>query len=399
MNLNIGEGRYAASTFDDDLYKINMQAAVFQLYPKAQVRYRYINRGGTKFPRGFDRALRTILDNYKTLEAPKHGRDYLETYASYLSPAFLDYLMRYRLNPNEVGVTQNGEDLSIDIEGYWYSAIRWEIILMSTISELFFQMTGQLADIDIKRLNTADKKTVTLGSYAINHADFGTRRRLSFENHALVVKTLKNYGGKYFVGSSNVHLAMENDIKPIGTQAHEWFMFHAAKYGYRMAHEMAMEAWVKVFDGDLGIVLPDTFGTKVFLESFTMKFAKLYDGGRQDSGDYKEFTDLLVDHYKKLRIDPMTKTIVYSDGIDSLEKSIEIGTYARKKIGISSLGIGTWFTNDVGLIPLNQVIKMVEAKPVNLNRWVPTIKLSDSPGKSTGDEGEREIAKRTFGLV
>ena len=95
----------------------------------------------------------------------------------------------------------------------------------------------------------------------------------------------------------------------------------------------------------------------------------------------------------------MTKTIVYSDGIDSLEKSIEIGTYARKKIGISSLGIGTWFTNDVGLIPLNQVIKMVEAKPANLNRWVPTIKLSDSPGKSTGDEGEREIAKRTFGLV
>lgn len=399
MNLNIGEGKYTASTFDDDLYKINMQAAVFQLYPKAQVRYKYINRGGTEFPRGFDKALRTLIDKYRFLEAPKHGREFLETNASYLSPAFLDYLISYRFNPAEVGATQQGNELSVDIAGYWYSSIRWEVVLMSTISELYFEMTGQLADLDLVRLNTADKKTSTLGLHAINHADFGTRRRLSFENHALIVKTLKSYGGKYFVGSSNVHLALENNIKPIGTQAHEWFMFHAAKYGYRMAHEMAMEAWVKVFDGDLGIVLPDTFGTKVFLDSFTMKYAKLYDGGRQDSGDYKEFTDIWVEHYKKMRIDPMTKTIVYSDGIDGLEKCVQIGDYARKKIGVFSLGIGTWFTNDVGLTPLNHVIKMVEALPVNLNRWVPTIKLSDGLGKATGDPAEREIAMKTFGIV
>jgi nicotinate phosphoribosyltransferase len=175
-------------------------------------------------------------------------------------------------------------------------------------------------------------------------------------------------------------------------------MFHAAKYGYRMANEMAMEAWVSVFGGNLGIVLPDTFTTEAFLRSFNTKFAKLYDGPRQDSGDPKKFTDLFLEHYKKLGVDPKLKSIIYSNDINSKEKCREITDYARGKFLTSSLGIGTWFTNDVGVKPLNQVIKMVAARPDGIGDWVNTIKLGDDVSKNTGDTTEREHAMHELGI-
>lgn len=399
MSYKIGEGKFATSTFDDDLYKINMQAVAFQLYPKAEVKYQYINRGGTKFPKGFDKQLRALISQYDKLEVPKNMREYLESYCPYLSPAFLDFLMHFKLNPDEVGILQEGDDLKITIEGYWYSAIRWEVILMATISELYFDITGQLADIDLPRVDKTAEKATFLATEGINHAEFGTRRRASQASQRFAVSKLKAYGSKYFVGTSNVQMAYENDIRPIGTKAHEFYSFHAAKYGYRIANQMAMDAWIQVFDGNLGIALPDTFTTKVFLESFSTKYAKLYDGVRQDSGDWKEFTDMVVEHYKQLRINPMSKSIVYSDGINSKELCREMADYARGKIGSISLGIGTWITNDIGLSPLNQVIKMIEAKPSNLGRWVPTIKISDSSGKITGDRDEAEIAMKTLNIV
>jgi nicotinate phosphoribosyltransferase len=173
-------------------------------------------------------------------------------------------------------------------------------------------------------------------------------------------------------------------------------MFHAAKFGYKMANTLAMENWVNVFRGDLGIALPDTFTTNSFFKVFDRKFAKLYDGVRHDSGDPLLFADNVIDHYNKLGIDPKSKAIVFSDSLNP-EKAKEIKDFCRGRIKCS-FGIGTNFTNDVGVIPLNMVIKMTEAKPEG-EEWIPTIKLSDNVGKHTGDEKEIQIAKHVLGLM
>ena len=194
-----------------------------------------------------------------------------------------------------------------------------------------------------------------------------------------------------FPGTSNVYLAFLYDLTPLGTEAHEWFMFHGAKYGFQQANELGLKHWSDVYQGDLGTALCDTFTTEAFLKSFNKKYAKLYDGVRQDSGDVYEFANKVIDHYKKLGIDPLSKTIIFSDSLDS-EKAKEINHWCNGKIKCS-FGIGTNLSNDVGVTPLNMVIKMTATKPTDEDGWIPTIKLSDTAGKHTGDKKMIETCK------
>jgi nicotinate phosphoribosyltransferase len=262
---------------------------------------------------------------------------------------------------------------------------------MALISELYFKMTSQKPCSRVDREKNNKNKAMTFRMNGMHFADFGTRRRFSYEVQDEVISDfIGTFSKENFVGTSNVHLAHKHDIRPIGTHAHEWFSFHAAKFGYKTANAMAMEAWVNVFRGDLGIALPDTFTTDSFFRSFDRKFAKLYDGVRHDSGDPIEFAQKAMAHYESLGIDPKDKTIIFSDNLN-VEKAIEIKNFCRGKIKCS-FGIGTNFSNDVGVKPLNMVIKMTEAKPEGED-WIPTIKLSDVEGKHTGDPKEIEIAK------
>jgi nicotinate phosphoribosyltransferase len=267
---------------------------------------------------------------------------------------------------------------------------------MSLISELYFLMAGELPWDEKKRAQNNAEKMKTFKINNIHYADFGTRRRFSYEVQREEVEFFANkFNADNFVGTSNVHLAHKYNTKAIGTHAHEWFMFHAAKYGYKMANHLAMENWTDVFRGDLGIALSDTFTTEVFFKTFDKKFAKLYDGVRQDSGDPMEFTDKVIEHYKSLGIDPKTKVIIFSDSLNP-ERAVEIKEYCRGKI-MCSFGIGTNFSNDVGVKPLNMVIKILEAKPEG-EEWHHCIKLSDSEGKHTGDKKEIEIAKYVLNI-
>ena len=260
---------------------------------------------------------------------------------------------------------------------------------MAIISELYFKLTGKKAEIT-RRNDTY--KADQFGQMTL--ADFGTRRRYSHDNQERIVKIFKeNCPG--FIGTSNVYFAMKYGLKPIGTQAHEWFQAHSAMFGYRMANRMAMDKWVEVFRGDLGIALSDTFTTDVFYQDFDMKLAKLFDGVRQDSGDPFQFIHKTLAHYEKLGIDPKSKTIVFSDGLD-VETAIEIDNHAYGKIK-TAYGVGTNLTNDVGVEPLNMVIKMISAKPENED-WHHCIKLSDSVGKHTGDKKEIEVAKYVLNI-
>lgn len=381
---------------DNDFYKFTMQHCVIKLFPKARARYKFINRSQHVFPPGFDALLRRAVDDMRYLQLSREEKDFLAVTCPYLDPTYLDFLQGYRYHPSEVHISQQGGELEIHVDGYWYRTILWEVPLMSLVCELYYQATGQQRVTDEEVIQITCRKIERYKDLNITIADFGTRRRHSLAVHKLVVQTLRQYGDKTFIGTSNVHLAMLNGVKPVGTHAHEWFMFHAAKYGFKMANMLGLEYWVQVYRGDLGIALSDTYTTPVFFEQFDKKFAKLFDGVRHDSGDPLQFADQAIRHYQGKGIDPLSKTIIFSDGLD-YNKVAAIAAYCRGRIGMS-FGIGTNFTNDVGLTPLNIVIKMYEARPEDAPRWTPVVKLSDEKGKYTGDEKMIMLAKEMLQL-
>lgn len=384
------------SILDNDFYKFTMQHAVIKLFPYAKARYAFINRGKHEFPQGFSKKLAEAINALKNLKLTADEKDFLLKTCPYLDATYLDFLEGYRYNPNEVTITQNGSDLEVTIEGMWYRTILWEVPIMALICELYYQTTNQSPESDTLIADKALQKMNLYNDLQINIAEFGTRRRHSFHTHDLVVKTLTEQGKPGFVGTSNVYLAMKHKTKPIGTHAHEWFMFHAAKYGYKMANRQGLDHWVDVYRGDLGIALTDTYTTDIFLQKFDKKLGKLFDGVRHDSGNPLEFADKIIHRYQQLGIDPKLKSIIFSDGLNA-KKVEEITNYCRGKIGLS-FGIGTDFTNDVGLKPLNIVLKMTEALPQNED-WTGVVKLSDEPMKNTGKQRDIRLAKEVLNLM
>lgn len=383
------------SLLDNDFYKFTMQNAVVRLFPNAYAKYHFINRGGHKFPPRFAGALREAVDAMAGLKLTPAEKKFLQKNCPYLPPTYLDFLSGFEYDPSEVEIRQRGGDLTVQIEGYWYRTILWEVPVMSLICELYYELThsGRLPDNKVKQV--AKAKIQHYKKIGVKIAEFGTRRRYSYPVHKMVVETLKKYGVNCFTGTSNVSLAMQFDVKPIGTHAHEWFMFHAAQNGFKMSNILALENWVDVYRGDLGIALSDTYTTRVFFESFDRKFSKLFDGVRHDSGDPVRFAEETIAHYKKFNIDPLSKTIIFSDALNP-GKVDRIAAFCRDKIGMS-FGIGTNFTNDVGVPPMNIVIKMTEARPKG-EQWIRVVKLSDEPGKYTGDADMIALAKKVLGI-
>ena len=379
---------------DNDLYKFTTMNAVQKLYPNAWVKYRFINRAGTAFPQGFAEALREEVQSMASLKLTSKEEDFIRARCYFFDPVFIDLLKGYQYNPSEVRISQEGGDLQVAIEGYWYRTVLWEVPLMALISELYFKLTGQQAsEVESKAADKAQK----LAAMQADFSDFGTRRRFSFQVHDQVVGALKANAGNYLKGTSNLYLAIKYDLTPIGTHPHEWFMYHAAHFGYRVANRYGLEAWTEVYQGDLGIALTDTFTTENFFQAFNTKYAKLFDGIRWDSGDPLEFTDKALNFYQQKRINPKSKTIVYSDSLN-LERVAAIKKHVAGRIH-DVYGIGTFFTNDVGVKPLNMVIKLVEIKTSPERDFIHTIKLSDVAGKHTGPAEEIGLCKQVLKLT
>jgi len=205
-------------------------------------------------------------------------------------------------------------------------------------------------------------------------ADFGLRRRFGRVWHNHVIDRLMKEANGYFVGTSNVYLAKKFGIKPIGTFAHEWFMgIQGENVRINQVQKVALDTWAKEYRGELGIALSDIFGFNAFLKDFDKYFAKLFDGCRHDSGDPITWGCMLIDHYKKLGIDPATKVGCWSDSLNA-DKAVMIAEEFSGKVKVS-FGIGTKATNNTGIKPLNMVMKLVESN------GQPCCKLSDSLGK------------------
>lgn len=382
------------SILDNDLYKFSMCYAVLQKFPNLKVKYTFTDRNNEIYPEGFANKLYEHIKMMESISLTKNEEIFLRK-ISYFPSWFIDFIKGYKFNSDEVLIKQDSiGHLSVMIEGFWYHTILWEVPLLALISELFYIETEQNLSIitsDIKH-NIDGNKVINLVKHNAYFSDFGTRRRFSYNNQLDTINSM--YNAQCFAGTSNLDIARIFNVKPIGTMAHEWIMAHGALYGYKQANKLALENWVDVYGGNLGIALADTYTTDTFLQSFDMKLAKLFDGVRQDSGDPYEFADKIINHYKLLGIDPMTKTIVFSDSLN-VESAIAIKEYCVGKIK-SSFGIGTNFTNDVGVKPMNIVIKL--SYVLFNNQWQPAVKLSDSPGKHMGEINEINLCKQTLNI-
>ncbi len=378
---------------DDDLYKFTMCCAVIDNYPRCRVKYSFIDRNNTVYPPGFAEAVDEQIAMLEQVTITDEEIEFMKRRCRYIPHWFYNFLRGFRYNRRLVKTCQDSEGhLHIEFEGCWSDTILLEVKVLAIVSELYYIMTGQTGMFDYKAYysRTCDKARRLLDA-GCTFSEFGTRRRASFEAQDTAVRAMKDtmVSGQYaegrFAGTSNVYLAMKYDLTPIGTMAHELVAAVAGMFGPQMANHIAMNVWRKTYRGALGTYLYDTYGWEIFSLNFSEDFANMFKGLRVDSGDNLKELDLIVEKYRSLGIDPRTKQIVFSNGLDT-DEAIDLQRHACMKC-IPSFGIGTHFTNDFpGVKPMNIVIKLLAAKITE--KWPfynETCKLSEDTGKYTGN--------------
>jgi nicotinate phosphoribosyltransferase len=402
------------SLLETDLYKFTMWQAMLHGTPSAQAEYRFVCRNDPAFPlRDLETEVNRQLDALCELRFTASELDYLRG-LRFIKSDFVDFLALFRFQRHFISAYADGEALVIVARGPLVHVTAFEIFVLGIVNELYFRrlvrlqanQLGQSEDavrdavIEEGRARLAGKIELLRSSAPslaskrnpFEFFDFGLRRRFSGAWHDEVVGTLAREVPQYFKGTSNVWLARKYGLVPIGTMAHEYLQsFQASGVRLRDHQKAALEAWVQEYRGDLGIALTDVVGMNAFLRDFDLYFAKLFDGLRHDSGDPVVWGEKALDHYRKLRIDPQTKRLVFSDGLD-VPRAIALHDHFSDRTQCG-FGIGTNLTNDLGIRPLNIVMKIVRCN------GQPVAKLSDSPGKTLCDD-QTFIAylKQVFGL-
>lgn len=384
------------SLLDTDLYKFTMMQVVLHHFPGAQVEYRFRCRNeGMDLTPDLD-AIREEVAALCSLRFRDDELAYLRS-LRFLKSDFVDFLGLFQFNAKYISITRGARagEIEVAIRGPWLHTILYEIPVLAIVSEVYFRRTRPQPDLaEGRRRLKAKIDLVHTVEPALDFkiSDFGTRRRFSRAWHEEVIETLARRVPQYFAGTSNVLLAMRNGVLPLGTMAHE-YMQACQALGPRLrdSQVFAFDVWAKEYRGDLGIALSDTYGMDAFLRDFDMYFCKLFDGARHDSGDPFDWGERLIAHYQKNRVDPRTKTLIFSDQL-SFPLAIEIARrfHGRAK---TSFGIGTNLTNDLGYEPLNIVIKMTGCN------GQPVAKISDAPGKTVSvDPGYLAYLRQVFGL-
>ncbi len=394
------------SLLDTDLYKFTMMQAVLHQFPGAQVEYRFKCRNPAIDPdtgqatRALAPYVSEIRDEIRSL-CSLHFQDAELTYLQslrFIKSDFVDFLGLFRLNEKYITVTAlpSGE-IDITIRGAWLHTILFEIPVLAIVNEVYFRNTQKLPDLmeGRRRLDVKIGQLRSTGLSNLKIADYGTRRRFSKAWHEEVLRVLSSRLGTVqspgnvaglagqLAGTSNVLFAMKLGLTPLGTMAHEYLQACQA-LGPRLRDSQiyAFESWAKEYRGDLGIALSDVYGMSAFLRDFDMYFCKLFDGARHDSGDPFLWGERMLEHYHHNRVDPHTKTLIFSDGL-TVPRTIELYRQFAGRCQLA-FGIGTNLTNDLGdppgHAPLQIVIKMVRCN------GQPVAKLSDSPSKDMCDD-------------
>ncbi|HCG8578176.1 TPA: nicotinate phosphoribosyltransferase [Vibrio parahaemolyticus] len=394
MTTTLFSSRIIQSALDFDVYKVNMMSAVAALYPDAMVSYKFIVRS--------EEDLSELLPEVKAevlkLQDVRFTEDeiaYMKRVAPYLKPEFVEALRHFRFNPqsdvsfHNKTMSDGSSQLRITINGLWKETILYETIIMSIVSEV--RSRQRWSDIPFEQFQTVledkvrylkaelERRNITNFKFA----DMSTRRRFSFQAQRTMLEYLSKELPQCLTGTSNYHLARELDLTPIGTVAHEWFMGHQALVNVRDSQKIALQRWQKKFNGALGIALTDTIGIDAFLKDFDEELSNAYVGVRHDSGCPFTWGEKMIAHYESLGIDPMTKTLVFTDGLN-FEQALDICEHFQGRVQVS-FGIGTSLANDMGNYvndqgeayqPLSIVIKMVTCN------GSPVAKISDEPEKA-----------------
>lgn len=382
------------SLLDTDLYKFTMMQCVLHQFPAAQAEYKFKCRNPGTDLQAVIGPINEEIDHLCALHFRKNELDYLRS-LRFMKSDFIDFLELFHLKRSSI-VAKKAEgsdtDIEIRIRGPWLHTIMFEIPVLAIVNECYYRKFYPNQDLAEGRRRLKAKIESIKDIQDIGISEYGTRRRFSKAWQEEVIKTMQVTMGKQFTGTSNVYYAMQLGLTPLGTMAHEYLQAcQALGPRLRDSQKYAFEMWAKEYRGDLGIALSDVYGMKPFLLDFDMYFCKLFDGARHDSGDPFEWGEHLIEHYRKNRCDPKTKTLIFSDMLD-FPKVISLynAFHGRIRLGF---GIGTNLVNDLGIPSLQNVIKLIRCNDQ------PVAKLSDDPVKSMcEDESYLRYLKTVFNI-
>ena len=370
------------SLLDTDLYKFTMWQPMLHRHPQTHAVYRFVLRNAPAWPlAGLAQELDAQLDHLCALRFRPDELEYLAG-LRFIKSDFVDFLRIFHFQRDFITVSAVGDALEIEARGPQVHVMGFEIFVLALVNELYFRRFDRPAALAEGRRRLA-AKVQRLRAFAREPAlahpfeffDFGVRRRFGRDWQREVVATLASEVPQFFKGTSNVLLARDLGLVPIGTMGHEYLQtFQALGVRLRDFQRAALEEWVQEYRGDLGIALTDTVGMDAFLADFDLYFAKLFEGLRHDSGDPVAWGEKALAHYARLKIDANSKRLVFSDSLD-VDKAIALYRHFGDRVQMG-FGIGTSLTNDVGLKPLNIVMKLVECNGQSV------AKLSDTPGKT-----------------
>lgn len=378
------------SLLDTDFYKLTMQQAVFHRAGATTAEYAFFCRSpGVQLAHILPALRREVCESWPALQLTRAERNFLEGQGLFKAD-YLDFLADFRFDPDFVEFGERDGKLEVRICGPWVNTILFETPLLATINELYFRESDpteryvegrRRLEAKLKRLQTEP---------GLRLADFGARRRWSRAWHEQVIERLmQSPAREQAVGTSNVDLARRFGLASVGTMAHEFLQAPQALVPPRESQRHALNLWLEEYKGALSIALTDVIGMDAFLRDFDAPLARAYAGLRHDSGDPLTWGEKAIAHYERLGIDPASKLLVFSDGLDA-DRALAI---YRRFAGRARLtfGIGTNLTNDLGPDPIHIVLKMVRCN------GRPVAKLSDEPTKAASADPEYiEQLRRIF---
>lgn len=375
------------SLIDSDLYKFSMGQCYHHQFDGITAEWDFKARNVGK---NLDHEPYTAEDVHEIIAQVKaycalrfnpEELDYLGSKCIWIHQDYLNFLSFWHPLFDNFNITnESPTGLKITFSGVQEYISYYEIPLLEICAEVYYRNHYDYDKLFADYKNETYKKIekIESGEYNLSAwSEFGARRRLSYEAEDWLIKTLIEKKVKGFIGTSNVDLARKYNVTPVGTMAHEFIMtVGQGREGYDPAYsnKFALDAWVKEYGVLNGTALTDTIGTDVFLKDFQLTYATLFSGVRHDSGDPIDWGNKIISHYKKLGIDPRTKTLLFSDSLNG-EKATEIYKYFEDKVKVA-FGIGTWWSAPQGIKPLNIV-----AKTAIINGH-DVAKISDAPGKN-----------------
>ena len=400
------------SLIDTDFYKLLMCQSIFRNKPDTAVTFSLINRSKSiRLADLIDEGeLREQLDHVRSLSLTRGESTWLRGNTFYgkrqmFRPDFMEWFEKLRLPPYTL--EKRDGQFELTFEGKWPEVMLWEIPALSVLMELRSRrVLERLGRFEIEVLYARamtklwEKLTRLRGIDGLRIADFGTRRRHSFLWQDWAVQAMIEGLEAKFTGTSNCLIAMRREVEAIGTNAHELPMVYAAlarnDAALARAPYQVLADWQEEHDGNLRIILPDTFGTESFLKHAPHWLAS-WTGIRIDSGDPAIGAEIAIRWWKERGEDPRQKLVIFSDGLD-VGKIEELHRQFAGRVKVS-FGWGTMLTNDFrGLVPGDELAPFsLVCKAISAD-GLPTVKLSDNPNKAMGPQAEIARYKRVFGV-